>query len=134
MLITCENCNKIFEIDSNLIPSKGRLLQCGSCNHKWFFKQEKPIILKKTTKINLPKKIKKNDNLENKENLEKKEIKKTNFFKMFLVLLITFSAIIILLDTFKNNISTYYPNIDKILNNLYESLKDIYLFFKDLIN
>jgi len=40
MIITCNNCNKKFNIDSNLIPDKGRLLQCASCDHKWFFKKE----------------------------------------------------------------------------------------------
>ena len=38
MIINCPDCNKKFEIDENLIPNHGRLLQCGSCNHKWFFK------------------------------------------------------------------------------------------------
>ena len=42
MIITCNNCNKKFDLDSNLIPDKGRLLQCASCNHKWFFKKEIP--------------------------------------------------------------------------------------------
>jgi predicted Zn finger-like uncharacterized protein len=40
MIIACNNCHKKFDIDSNLIPEKGRLLQCNSCNHKWFFKKE----------------------------------------------------------------------------------------------
>ena len=40
MIITCNNCYKKFEISSNLIPDNGRLLQCSSCNHKWFFKKE----------------------------------------------------------------------------------------------
>jgi predicted Zn finger-like uncharacterized protein len=40
MIISCNNCNKKFDIDSNLIPEKGRLLQCASCNYKWFFKKE----------------------------------------------------------------------------------------------
>src|SRR6056300_1987131 len=39
MIITCNNCNKKFEVDSRLIPDKGRLLQCASCDHKWFFKK-----------------------------------------------------------------------------------------------
>ena len=38
MIITCINCNKKFDIDSSLIPDKGRLLQCAGCDHKWFFK------------------------------------------------------------------------------------------------
>ena len=40
MIITCNNCNKNFEVDPSLIPEKGRLLQCNSCDHKWFFKKE----------------------------------------------------------------------------------------------
>ena len=39
MIISCVSCNKKFEIDSNLIPNKGRLLQCSGCNHKWFFEK-----------------------------------------------------------------------------------------------
>ena len=40
MIISCDQCHKKFEIDSNLIPKDGRLLECGSCNHKWFYKQD----------------------------------------------------------------------------------------------
>jgi predicted Zn finger-like uncharacterized protein len=40
MIITCTNCNKKFDLNQNLIPDKGRLLQCAGCNHKWFFKKE----------------------------------------------------------------------------------------------
>ena len=39
MIFSCDQCHKKFEIDSNLIPKEGRLLECGSCNHKWFYKQ-----------------------------------------------------------------------------------------------
>ena len=38
MEIQCPKCNRSFKIDKSLIPEKGRLLQCGTCNHKWFFK------------------------------------------------------------------------------------------------
>jgi len=54
MIITCNNCNKKFDIESSVIPEKGRLLQCNACNHKWFFKKEiinEPI---KSVKINIP--------------------------------------------------------------------------------
>ncbi|MDB9812456.1 zinc-ribbon domain-containing protein [Candidatus Pelagibacter sp.] len=50
MIITCYNCNKKFNIDSTLIPDKGRLLQCASCDHKWFFKKE--VLEKKISPIN----------------------------------------------------------------------------------
>ena len=42
-------------------------------------------------------------------------------------------AFIILIDTFKYPISKIVPNIEFILYNLYESIKDIRLFFNDLI-
>ena len=41
MIISCENCNKNFEVDSALIPENGRLLQCSACDHKWFYKISK---------------------------------------------------------------------------------------------
>ena len=40
MIIDCPNCDKKFEIDKKLILPDGRLLQCGSCNHKWFFTKQ----------------------------------------------------------------------------------------------
>ena len=51
MIITCEQCLKKFEIESSLIPKKGRLLQCSSCDHKWFYKkdilEETEVVIKK---------------------------------------------------------------------------------------
>ena len=42
MIIACPNCNKQFKIDNSLIPDEGRDLQCGSCDHIWFYNiQEK---------------------------------------------------------------------------------------------
>ena len=44
MIITCPSCLKKFKIEDVLIPSKGRNLQCGSCNHNWFYKVETKTI------------------------------------------------------------------------------------------
>ena len=157
MIISCENCNKRFEVGDNLIPEQGRLLQCSSCDHKWFFKKTEKLIEKKE-----PKKIIKED--DNKilsetfveKTIEKEEItsttlneetlseiddeepqikkdKKTNYLKIFIVIIITFVAIIIIIDTFKHQISFIYPDIETLLSNLYESLRDINLFLRDLI-
>ena len=43
MIITCPSCKKKFNLDINLIPSDGRDLQCGSCEHIWFYKKQEPI-------------------------------------------------------------------------------------------
>ena len=41
MIIECINCSKKFDVNSDLIPSTGRTIQCGSCNHVWFFNPNK---------------------------------------------------------------------------------------------
>ena len=171
MLIICPNCSKSFEINSELIPLNGRLVQCGSCDHKWHFikdnekenetdtekndlkinnvesisvlnENEDLNFKNKKTKKEEPKEIiinNKNDSVENSNDykaIEKKEVKKNsvNYFKYFIILIISFIALIILIDTFKVNISRFFPQIDFLLNNLYETLKDLKLFFIDLIN
>jgi len=170
MIITCNNCNKKFDIDSTLIPDKGRLLQCASCDHKWFFKKE--VLEKKISPINEDTSIDNvnifdqnnssindeesvsdtpNDEVEvdlEEENKEKIEIniderpqentkpkKKKNFkiLNIFVVTIISFIAFIIIVDTFKSPIGKIVPNVEFILYNLYESIKDISLFIRDLI-
>ena len=68
--------------------------------------------------------------------VEKKQIKdkKINILSFLIVLIISFVALIILADTFKNSIKLLIPGFDLILNSLYETLKDVVLFIKDLFN
>ena len=49
------------------------------------------------------------------------------------MLIISFIAIIIMLDTFQSPISNIAPDIEFILYNLYQTINDIGLFIKDLI-
>tara|TARA_Y100000741_G_scaffold356005_1_gene332103 strand:- start:668 stop:1165 length:498 start_codon:yes stop_codon:yes gene_type:complete len=85
MIINCENCNKKFNLDSNLVGEKGRLLKCSKCNHIWFFKipvkLEKKIIIdnnkiephkNENPKINLYKDKKKIIDTTNKSNFNEK--------------------------------------------------------------
>ena len=181
MIITCNNCNKKFDLDSNLIPDKGRLLQCASCNHKWFFKKEvlentvSPIVedivndnvnvfdqnnptnsdeinpsdlSKEETEVDTEekpdKKIEVNNEEELKNNIDAninenttantKPKKQKNFkiLNIFIVAIISSVAFIIIVDTFKYPIGKIVPNIEFILYNLYESIKDISLFIRDL--
>jgi predicted Zn finger-like uncharacterized protein len=181
MIITCINCNKKFDIDSNLIPDKGRLLQCASCDHKWFFKKEvlentvspiiqdidndnvnifeqnNPLNNDEVNLLDLPKEVVEVDTEEefdkkieiNTEEKSKKKIeinknestpvkakpkKQKNFkiFNIFIVTIISIVAFIIIVDTFKYPIGKIVPNIEFILYNLYESIKDISLFIRDL--
>tara|TARA_B100001559_G_C16057937_1_gene420052 strand:+ start:90 stop:536 length:447 start_codon:yes stop_codon:yes gene_type:complete len=147
MIIECPNCNKKFEIDQNLIPTEGRLLQCGSCSHKWFFKLD--IVEEKNEekiKINVKpdldiSKEDKNLSLNTESEIEtevtiktkKKDKVKINYLNILLVIIITFVAFILALDTFKNQLTSIFPNISFFLDNLYQSLEDIKLFVLDLI-
>ena len=38
MIINCDNCNKKFSLNDSQIPLNGRLLECGYCKNRWFFK------------------------------------------------------------------------------------------------
>ena len=154
MLIICPKCSKSFEVNSELIPSKGRLVQCGSCENKWFynkinneveskiFLEKKPKKIKKEiskksvdipSEINLKKPVKKTFKFPKKETINIESSKKINYFKMLLVLILTIISFVIIIDTFKLQISSIYPDINVILQNLYESLKDIKLFLIDLV-
>ena len=169
MIITCNNCNKKFDIDSNLISNKGRLLQCSSCDHKWFFKKEilentvspiheetgidsinifdqnNPSINEEESVSNAPKdevevgleeetkeKIEVSINESTQVNTKPNKQKNIKILNIFVVVIISFVAFIIIVDTFKYPIGKIVPNIEFILYNLYESIKDISLFIRDL--
>ena len=156
MIINCPNCDKKFEIDKKLILPDGRLLQCGSCNHKWFFKIEnnernieieKKTITDTTFDDNKNLSEKKEEDLVEEEhddieqsNKSKKDYNEKvqknndiNYFKILIVAFISFAALILVLDTFKVQISVIIPNIQIILDNLYQSINDMKLFIIDLV-
>ena len=165
MIITCPNCNKQFKIDNSLIPDEGRDLQCGSCNHIWFYniqeknnevldlkqeiisediepkaknkedkieeKQQPEEIIK--TEINNKKKEKNSEKKKDTTTLKKTENKGSKFFSYLIVFIISFAALIILLDTLKTPLINVFPGLEIILFNLFETLQDIKLFIIDLI-
>jgi len=153
MIIACQSCNKKFDIDDNLIPEKGRLLQCNSCNHKWFFKNQvvvktiNPSTNERLEIFEVKKPIVNSSVDVDKSTINKIEItspleeivknvkvkKKFNFMNLIIVFLITFVALVILVDTFKAPINKIFPNIEFLLYNLYETIIDIGLFIGDLV-
>ena len=143
MIISCEKCNKKFELSEELVPDEGRLLQCSSCLYKWHYIPTKTIKLvneidQVSTSKQKSKKIKKNIINENNEILDNQEIysdekKGIGFLSITIVIIISFIAMLSIVETFKIYIVSFIPNIDFYLSSLYESLKDIFLFFKDLI-
>ena len=148
MIIACIKCKKQFEIESNLIPEEGRLLQCSACDNKWFYKKNleneplislkkeeiKKEIKKKTTKIKKSK-IRINnefDYTKPRDNKKTNKVKKISILNTILVFIISIIALVLIAETFKNPISAFIPNIEIILENLYETLKDLSLFIRDL--
>ena len=147
MIIVCPCGEKKFEVDENLIPDKGRLLKCGSCDQTWFFnknanEQTEPLIDKPAKQKKI---LYKDENID--KSVSKAPIKpgselvkykpKYNFtFGKFLsyiiVSIITFVAFIVVLDTFKSPLSNIFPNLELVLYNLFETLRDLILFAKDL--
>ena len=148
MIITCPSCGKNFDVDENLIPDKGRLLKCGSCNQTWFFSKnvgdqtkellDKPIKQKKNflhEDGNIGKSI---PNIPIKPGSElvkyrpKYDFTFGKFLRYIIVSIISFVAIVIILDTFKDPLSNIFPNLELVLYNLFETLRDLILFAKDL--
>ena len=156
MIITCPSCNKKFNVDASLIPQEGRTLQCGFCDHKWFFKKENAddeikILEKKIPEPviednkNLSENIKEDivdegdkdtESLKRSKEERSEKVKKKNdinYFNILIVIIISFIALILILDTFKVQLSLIIPNIEIVLDNLYLSINDIKLFILDLI-
>ena len=163
MIIECPACSKKFNIDEKLIPDEGRLLKCGNCDHTWFFKKNENIKLEtETTKINeinqnkseintepaeepikqkkkIRKKIPKKSSTKESTSKELVSIEKSsvsrenNITKKIFLIIISIIAFILLIDTFKNQISVIFPGILKMSDSLYLVINDLKLFIKDLV-
>ena len=153
MIIECPSCGKKFNVRDDQIPDKGRLLQCSNCKHEWFYTKNKiPVDDKlneqsndeltqksfgildddeyKYDEVIVEEKPAKSEKLETGKKLENKQL---NFFKLLLVFIISFASFILIVDTFITQISNYVPFAEKYLDNFYQSIIDISLFFQNLI-
>ena len=163
MIIQCPACSKKFNINEKLIPDEGRLLKCGNCDHTWFYKKEENLILETETikineidenkseiniepvdvPINQTKKIRKKISKKSptKESASKELVsidkssvsRENNIIKKIFLIIISIIAFILLMDTFKNQISIIFPGILKMSDSLYLVINDLKLFIKDLV-
>ena len=62
------------------------------------------------------------------------EARGMGIFSFLVVLIIFVAAIILLLDTFKNQLIPFFPDLDNYLVYIFETLNNIYIIIKDLIN
>jgi len=157
MIIECICGQKKFEVNSELIPDTGRTIQCGSCDKVWFYKPEnlnnenqKDLIIENEIPNIQSKKVIKSiikdtltnqnvSNLENKKNFEitkykpRKSLSFTKLLSYLIVLIITFVALLVVIDTFRTYLYQLFPFLEIVIFSLFEILKDIKLFIKDLI-
>ena len=153
MIIVCPSCGKNFNVRDDQIPDKGRLLQCSNCKHEWFYtkntipvddnldEQSNDQLTQESFGILDEEEDKRDEvivedktvELEKTKNIKKKKTIKVNFFKLLLVFIISFVAFVLIVDTFIVQISVYIPFAEKYLDNLYQSIIDISLFFQNLI-
>ena len=163
MIIECPACSKKFNIDEKLIPDEGRLLKCGNCDHTWFYKKEENIKIEtESIKINkidenkseiniepvdvpiketkkIRKKISKKSSTKESTSKELVSIDKSsvsrenNIIKKIFLIIISIIAFIMIIDTFKNQISVIFPGIVQMSDSLYQVINDLKLFIKDLV-
>ena len=163
MIIECPSCSKKFNIDEKLISDEGRLLKCGNCDHTWFYKKEENLKLEtEAIKINEIEENKSEINIEpvkvpiketkkirkkiSKKSLSKESTSKelvsidkssvsreNNIIKKILLLIVSIIAFILLIDTFKNQISVIFPGIVQMSDSLFQVINDLKLFIKDLV-
>ena len=156
MIIICACGEKKFIVDDNLIPKKGRQIQCGACDHVWFYKKpENDLEVNNRIKeenisvdeeVQSEKKVETNENLTveidniiNTKDTALVKYQKVNHFSFnkflsyILVVMISLIGLVIVLDTFKFQLYSLIPDLEFLLFSLFETLKDIGLFIKDLI-
>ena len=155
MIIVCPSCGKNFNVRDDLIPDKGRLLQCSNCKHEWFYSKDTNNIEENNIEkfdeeiaqesfgiiddkyddedLEEDKKEEATGELERPKKIKKQKTKQVSFFKLLLVFIISFVAFILIVDTFIVQISEYVPFAENYLDNLYQSIIDITLFFQNLI-
>ena len=150
MIVSCPCGKKKFNLDISLIPEEGRLLQCGTCDHKWHYSLpldtkasnaniSSNVSVSKIDNDYVSNEAETKNNIENeiKESINNNVIeKKHNNISILSILslsIVSFLALIILLDTFKYQIEIIIPNFNSYLTNLYVTINDIYLFLIDLI-
>ena len=148
MILECQNCNKKFNVNDTLIPSKGRLVQCGFCHSKWHQLPkitenlvEKKVIDKvdvskdetKIQPVNYKKKVKNLDRIETKTSpKQKKKIKNIGLFSYISIFLISIIALFLIAETFLSQLNNIFPGFENYIIYVYETLNNILILIKDL--
>ena len=123
MIISCIKCSKKFETDDKLIPDEGRFLQCGSCDHKWFFIKDNKVDInnnipsEEISSEELFENEKKANEETNNNTIDKKDIKNVknsnkniNFIEQLILILFVYIIVgfLIALPIYMSNLETTF--------------------------
>ena len=152
MPITPSVTSADLDIDNvNQDPSKNEFIASDGKNYKFLGNQWAEVLPSGKAGRLARKKISKElNNLAGREQTKKnKTIKKSNqltnqyqeieergmgIFSFLIVFVTSVAAIILLLDTFKNQLIPFFPDLDNYLVYIFETINNIYIIIKDLFN
>ena len=139
--LQCGSCNYSWFYKIEAIASEQIILteDVTDNNHNTFNENNDKEIKSQEPKINqeLKEKVDKNlgktDEVTNIDSSQKsKNITFSKLLSYLIVSIISFIALVVLLDTLKTPLIDIFPGLEKLLFNLFETLKDIKLFIIDL--
>ena len=147
--ITVDNL-KTEDDDTSQDLSKNEFMASDGKNYKFLGSQWSEIlpsgkfgrlarknISKELNKLAGRKEVKKKIVQKSTQSLNQYQEKQNNgmgIFSFLMVSVISVAAIILLLDTFKHQLISLFPNLDNYLVYIFETLNNIYIIIKDLFN
>jgi predicted Zn finger-like uncharacterized protein len=142
--------NLEVEDDSSQDLSKNEFMASDGKNYKFLGSQWSEIlpsgkfgrlarknISKELNKLAGRKEVKKKIVQKSTQSLNQYQEKQNNgmsIFSFLMVSVISVAALILLLDTFKHQLISVFPNLDNYLIYIFETLNNIYIIIKDLFN
>ena len=147
--VTIDNLD--VDDDSNQDLSKNEFMASDGKNYKFLGSQwaemlpsgksgrlARKKISQELNKLASRKQVEKNNTIQkSNQSVNQYQEKQNNgmgIFSFLIVLLISVAAIILLLDTFRHQLISFFPNLDNYLVYVFETLNNIYIIIKDLIN
>ena len=140
--LECGSCNhvwfhKIEEENNSLLKLEDEIIE-KSEKLKTENDEKEIVVKEQSLEINkidtsLKKKEKNSEKKVDSNKSKNSENKVSVFFSYLIVFIISFIALIVLLDTLKTPLINVFPGLEIILFNLFETLQDIKLFIIDLI-
>ena len=139
--LQCGSCNYSWFYKIEVKPSEQIILteDVTNNNQKTFDENNDQEIKLQEQKINqepkekVDKNLSKTDDVTNINSSQKsKNITFSKLLSYLIVSIISFIALVVLLDTLKAPLIDIFPGLEKLLFNLFETLKDIKLFIIDL--